>query len=135
VSHQKLTTWVGSGAIFAVLFASVTIAHHSNAMFDRSKELLVTGTVREFQWTNPHVFIELVVEGANGPYNYSIETGAPGVLRAHGWKFNSLKAGDKVVARVYPLKSGGLGGGLISVSKNGVVVGDATASPGYEGGK
>jgi hypothetical protein len=119
----------------AVLSSPTAMTHHSNAMFDRSKELVITGTVREFQWTNPHVFIELVVAGEKGPYNYSIETGAPGVLRAHGWKFSSLKAGDKVVAKVYPLKSGGLGGGLVSISKNGVVVGDATASPGYEGGK
>jgi hypothetical protein len=122
-------------AIVAGLSTSAVWAHHSNAMFDRQKEAVVTGTVREFQWTNPHVFIELVVDGPSGPYNYSIEAATPGVLRAHGWKFNTLKAGDKVVAKVHPLKDGRLGGGLISVSKGGVTIGDAVASPGYEGGK
>jgi hypothetical protein len=131
---------VGNSALRGVavlfgLFGASAMAHHSNAMFDRERKVDVAGTVREFQWTNPHVFIELVVDGPSGPFNYSIETGAPGVLRAHGWKFNSLKPGDKVVAKVYPLRGDRVGGALISIQKDGVVIGDATTSPGYEGGK
>ena len=75
------------------------------------------------------------MSGPNGPINYSIETGAPGVLRAHGWKFNTLKPGDKVVATVHPLKGDRVGGGLVSISKDGVLIGDAKPSPGYEGSK
>ena len=123
------------GALFSVLASSVALAHHSNAMFDRQKEVVVTGTVREFQWTNPHIFIELVVEGPNGPSNYSIEGPAPGILRDHGWKFNSLKAGDKVVVKVHPLKDNRPGGGLISVSKDGVTIGDSIPSAGYGNAK
>lgn len=102
-------------AVMSLCLASVALAHHSNAMYQRDKTLDVTGTIREFQWTNPHTFIELTVEGASGPENFTIEGPTPGVLRSLGWKFNSLKAGDKVVVRMHPLKVGH-GGGLISVT-------------------
>ena len=132
---MQLRTLARVGAILFVLSSSVALAHHSNAMFDRQKEVVISGTVREFQWTNPHIFIELLVPGPNGAYSYSIEGPSPGVLRAHGWKFNSLKVGDKVVAKVHPLKGDRKGGGLISISKDGVTLGDAVPAPGYESGK
>jgi hypothetical protein len=131
--HGTTISFVGA---LIGLFASAAFAHHSNAMYDHDKQLEVSGTVREFQWNNPHVFIELTIDGPNGPQDYSIETSAPGVLRAHGWKFNSLKPGDKVVAKVHPLKNGSVGGGLITLSKDGVVVGDGgNLSPGIPGAK
>jgi hypothetical protein len=131
---MSLRTSAGFASL-AALTAAAALAHHSNAMFDRQKETVVTGTVREFQWTNPHVFIELTVTEKSGSSNFSIETSAPGVLRAHGWKFNSLKAGDKVVAKIHPLKDGRRGGGLISITKDGVLIGDGKPSAGYEGAK
>ncbi len=121
-------------AIISIFSSSALLAHHSNAMYERDKVIELTGTVREFQWTNPHTFIELVVEGASGPQNYSIEGPTPGVLRANGWKFNSLKPGDKVVVQAHPLKSGQLGGGLITVSKDGVTL-KAGGTTNYESGK
>jgi hypothetical protein len=133
---MKVRTPVRFAFVVSTFFASTAFAHHSNAMFDHDKQVDVVGTVREFQWTNPHVFIELTVDSPGGPQNFSIECSAPAVLRAHGWKFNSLKAGDKVVAKVHPLKNGSVGGGLISLSKDGVVVGDGgNLSPGYTGDK
>ena len=115
-------------AVMALLAAPVLLAHHSNAMYERDKVLEVAGTIREFQWTNPHTFIELTVDGPGGPSNYSIEGPTPGVLRSQGWKFNTLKAGDKVTVKVHPLKSGRVGGALISVTKDGVTIqaGNAT---------
>ena len=55
-------------------------AHHSPAMFDFSKQLTLTGTVRAFQWTNPHSYIQLVVEPSDGTgtkQEWSLEMGAP----------------------------------------------------------
>jgi Family of unknown function (DUF6152) len=129
-----LRTLTKSVTFLSVLFSWAALAHHSNAMYERDKVLEVTGTVREFQWTNPHTFIEMVVDGATGPQNYSVEGPTPGVLRASGWKFNSLKAGDKVVVKVHPLKDGRQGGGLISVSKDGVTL-VAGGTSKYESGK
>jgi hypothetical protein len=129
---MQLRPLAAIGLLLSAFSMSSAHAHHSNAMFDRQKEVTIAGTVREFQWTNPHIFIELVVDGPNGPANYSVEGPAPGVLRDHGWKFSSLKPGDKVVVKVHPLKDNRQGGGLISVSKNGVVIGDSVPAPGYE---
>ena len=113
---MQLTTLTRLAAILSLCAASAAVAHHSNAMYERTRTLDVTGTIREFQWTNPHTFIELTVDSANGPQNFTIEGPTPGVLRAQGWKFNSLKPGDKVVVKIHPLKEGRLGGGLISVT-------------------
>ncbi len=125
---MKLSKWVGFGVVSAVLSVSAALAHHSNTMFDDTKEVEVAGTVHEFQWTNPHIFIELMVDGPNGPYKYIIEGPTPGVLKGHGWKFNSLKPGDKVVAKVRPLREGRTGGYLTFLSKDGVPIGDGGTS-------
>lgn len=108
--------------------ASPALAHHSNAMFDRTKSLDVKGTVREFQWTNPHTWIEMEIPGAQGASHYTIEGPTPGVLRSSGWKFNSLKPGDQIVAKVHPLRDGTPGGGLMSVTLSGGAVLQAGSS-------
>ena len=102
-----------------VVFAGLpAFAHHSDAMFDSNKEMVLNGTVKEFQYTNPHSWIQLVVPGAAGtPVEWSIETAAPIVLLRAGIKPNSLQPGDKVTLRAHPLKSGGPGGSLIDVKK------------------
>ena len=93
---KKKHHWLGMGVAVSTLGASIALAHHSNAMFDDTKEVEVAGTVQQYQWTNPHVFIELMVDGAEGPHKFTIESPTPGVLRGHGWKFNTLQPGDKV---------------------------------------
>ena len=127
---MKLRILALAGAMIAAT-ATAALAHHSNAMFDRTKVVDVKGTVREFQWTNPHTFIELEVPGAAGANRYTIEGPTPGILRAGGWKFNSLKPGDPVVAKVHPLRDGSLGGGLVSVTtKSGAVLVAGTSNAG-----
>jgi hypothetical protein len=125
---MKLFAWVGIGAAAALLAMQAALAHHSNAMFDDTKDMEVAGTVSQFQWTNPHVFIELMVDGPEGSHKFVIESPTPGVLRGHGWKFNSLKPGDKVVAHVRPLREGRNGGYLVSLAKDGVPIGDGGTS-------
>jgi hypothetical protein len=74
--------------------------------------------VREFQWTNPHVFLELNVTEADGKVvNYSLENSAPGTLRRRGWRITSLKAGEKVKVLMAPLKNGEHGGLMRTVTK------------------
>ena len=104
--------------IFAALAAYPAVAHHSDAMFASDKELVLNGTVKQFQYTNPHSWIQLVVPAAAGaPVEWSIETGAPIVLLRAGIKPTALQPGDKVSLRVHPLKDGGAGGSLIEVTK------------------
>ncbi len=82
-------------------------AHHSFAMFDQSKQVSVAGTVRDFQWTNPHAFIE--VEDASGKL-WGIELNSPNNLVRQGWKRTILKAGDKISVTLNPLRDGRPGG-------------------------
>jgi hypothetical protein len=96
-------------------------------MFDRTKQIKLDGVVREFQWSNPHIFVELTVDGPGGQTNYSIEGTSPGVLRRQGWKYDSIKAGDKVEVLMSPLKDGRPGGSLIYVVKDGVRLGNSQA--------
>jgi hypothetical protein len=87
-------------------------------MFDSSKEITLNGTVKEFQYTNPHSWIQLVVAQAGAPMEYSIETSAPIVLLRAGIKPTSLQPGDKISLRMHPLKSGAPGGSLVEIKKN-----------------
>ena len=70
------------------------LAHHSFAMFDMGKEVKVSGTVKQFQWTNPHAYIQLIGKDASGKdIEWSLEMGAPMYLYARGWRPGTLKAG------------------------------------------
>jgi hypothetical protein len=115
---------------FAVLAGMVVpaLAHHSFAMFDRDKEVTLVGTVREFQWTNPHAFIEMDVPGANGAAEkWSIELNSPNNLTRQGWKSSMLKPGDKISLTMNPLRDGKKGGLFVSVVlPDGKVIKDPT---------
>ena len=102
----------------ATIAAIPASAHHSGAMFDDAKEVVLVGTIKEFQYTNPHSWIQILVprEGG-GEVEWSIETAAPIVLLRAGIRPNSLRPGDKVTLRTHPLKSGSAGGDLIDVKK------------------
>lgn len=95
----------------------VSAAHHSFAAFDSSKTVTVSGMVREFQWANPHAWIQLAVNGPSGTIEeWSIEGGSPNMLTRQGWRKTSLAVGQRVSIRIHPLKSGGRGGSLMSVT-------------------
>ena len=93
-------------------------AHHSIAVYDRSKVLTLKGNVKGFQWTNPHCVIWVLVqpEGGGEPQEWSFETTSPGVLTRGGWTRNSVKPGDRVSVEFSPLRDGSHGGGLNSVT-------------------
>lgn len=113
-----------AGAIAILAFAAAALAHHSFAAFDGKKDLTLTGTVREFQWTNPHSWIQLIVTDESGKKTeWSIEAGSPNALARSGWRRSSLKAGDTAQVIVHPMKDGSPGGSLVSVKVNGAVLG------------
>ena len=120
------------GLSAALLAAAPAFAHHSFAMFDRQKEITLKGTVKEFQWTNPHSFIEIEVPDDKGVTTaYSVEMNSPNNLTRQGWKSTSLKVGDKVVLLMNPLRDGSKGGLFVSVMlPDGKVLGDPTRVPG-----
>jgi hypothetical protein len=88
-------------------FSAAAQAHHSPTMFDFQKQATVTGTVREFQWTNPHSYIQLKVKDDKGrEQEWSFELGAPLYLYRHGWRPGTLKSGDTVTIKYAPLRPG-----------------------------
>jgi hypothetical protein len=100
----------------ALLCAAPLSAHHSGAMFDSDKSLTLIGTVIEFQWTNPHCWIELSVAGADGAEQWSVEMGAPLQLYQAGWRPGTLAAGDEIEVVIHPMRDGSKGGVFVSAS-------------------
>jgi len=93
-------------ALGATLFAGIALAHHSASMFDKDHKVTLTGTVRVFQWTNPHAYIQLSVPDAKGnSEEWSLEMAAPLYLQQRGWRPSTLKAGDQLTVTVSPLRS------------------------------
>jgi hypothetical protein len=91
------------------------LAHHSFAMFDHDKTVTVSGTVKEFEWTNPHVWLHVVATDEKGKtFTWSFEMGSVGQNSGVGWKSDSVKPGDKVTVGFHPLKDGSHGGQLLT---------------------
>ena len=101
----------------AGLAAVPALAHHSFAMFDQRKVMTLEGTVREFQWTNPHSFIELDVTGGGKAQRWSIELNSPNNLTRQGWRRTSLKPGERISVRIAPLRNGQTGGLFLDLRK------------------
>ena len=107
----KLATPVLLAAI--VLAAPPAVAHHSFAMFDVQKEVTLSGTVREFQWTNPHSWLQVEVERGGAKVEYSIELGSPNSMSRRGWRRTTFKPGDRITLAMNPMRDGSLGGALV----------------------
>jgi hypothetical protein len=99
-----------------VLSATAASAHHSFAMFDLGKDVTVDAVIKEVQFTNPHVWLQILVKDDKGTETeWSIESGAPSMMLRNGWKPSTLKAGDKVTLTLHPLRDGKSGGSLVKV--------------------
>ena len=104
-------------AMAVAMYAAPALAHHSFAMFDADKKMTLEGTIKEFQWTNPHSWILIMVPNAQGtPEQWAIELGAPGGLARQGWLPKTLTPGMKVSAVIHPLKDGTHGGQYMAVT-------------------
>jgi hypothetical protein len=106
-------------SVFTFIFSMQASAHHSTTMFDREKVLTISGTVKEVQWTNPHVaiFVFGTINDGDTPALWLMEMTSPGnLVRAGGWSRNAVKAGDKVVVDFSPLRNGAKGGALKKIT-------------------
>ncbi|HEX5418594.1 MAG TPA: DUF6152 family protein [Gammaproteobacteria bacterium] len=102
-------------AVAIVLTASPSFAHHSFAMFDQAKTLTLAGAVKDFLWTNPHVFIQLLVKNENGAEEeWSIEMTSPEHLARDGWRPGTLKPGDQLTLNIHPMHDDTKGGQYLS---------------------
>lgn len=101
-------------AISLSLIAAAATAHHSSAMFDAERVIEVEATVAEFQWTNPHIWIEVMVINADGvEEQWSIEGRGPNSLFREGWRPTTFKPGETIAIRFNPMRDGSHAGGFI----------------------
>jgi hypothetical protein len=99
---------------FLSLLSIQVLAHHSYTAFDQSKRLILSGTVKELQWFNPHVWVQLMVPTTAGTLDeWGFETFAVSMLKRQGWNHSSLNPGDKVTIEYYARKDGSKGGQLL----------------------
>ena len=112
--NLKVLTLAG---IAVSLLAGQAFAHHSFAMFDPDKLITQQGVVKEFEWTNPHVWLHIVAPDAGGkPVTWSFEMQAVAAATSGGWRANTVKPGDKVAVEFHPLKDGSRGGELVAAT-------------------
>jgi len=115
-AQHKLALKLLTG-MFAVFASGSAFAHHSHAMFDSQKQVTLVGTVKEFQWINPHCWLQLLVPNPDdpnaAPVEWGLEMGAPLELYRHGWKPEIVKPGDKITVVINPLRDGRPGGQIV----------------------
>ena len=82
----------------------------------KGEGVTVEAVIKEVQFTNPHVWLQILVKDDKGvETEWSIESGAPGMMLRNGWKPSTLKPGDKVELTMHPLRNGNPGGSLVRV--------------------
>ena len=118
--------WIAATLMLSTCVAA--LAHHSFAMFDQKKQVSIKGTVRQFQWTNPHAFIHVQVpDSSGGSDTWQVELNSPNNLKRQGWKSSTLKVGDVVTVVLNPLKDGSKGGLFVYITlPDGSTLGDST---------
>ncbi len=98
------------GLVVASLIAggtSVALAHHSAAIFDATQTKIITGTVKKFDYSNPHTWVWLDVTDEKGQVEtWGVEGMSPNFLNRRGWTRNTLKPGDKLSITIRPMKDG-----------------------------
>src|ERR1700735_4152916 len=122
--------------IAVAMSAMPAFAHHSFAMFDAEKKMTLDGTVKEFQWTNPHSWILMTVSNAQGqPEQWAIEMGGPSGLARQGWVPKTLTPGMKVKTVIHPLRDGTAGGQFMAITlPDGTLMGNVNAPAGANAG-
>src|SRR5436190_6596497 len=102
-----------TAAVAAV--AAPAFAHHSFAMFDQQQTVTLQGTVKEFEWVNPHAWLRVTVndEKTGAPALWALELSSPSRLVTMGMRADSVKAGDAVSVTFHPMKNGSRGGQFI----------------------
>src|SRR4051812_33225682 len=103
MSQVRRTTLLVSALVVAA--ASGIAAHHSGAMFDRAKPLVLMGTVKEFRWVNPHAILLLETDATAGEASilWAVEFASPGNMTRMGWSRTSVNVREPIEVTVFPM--------------------------------
>jgi len=107
--------------VFAFVAASIAVApalaHHSTAMFDQSKVMSRSGTIKQLEWINPHVWLHVtMIDDGGREAVWSFEAGSTLQLQQLGWKPETFRPGAKIEVGFRPMKDGSRGGQLMNVT-------------------
>ena len=96
--------------LFALAAGATTVpamAHHSGAMFEPTKEVTLSGTVKEFQFTNPHSWLLVDVKGPDGKVTtWGFEAEGPSSMTRAGIRLKDFTPGTPVTITGRPMKDG-----------------------------
>ena len=113
--RSKSIGWI-MAALLTCSRVELASAHHSFAAFDTTRQFNLTGVVKEFQWTNPHCWVQVLVAINGEDQEWSVQMGPPSNLYRDGWRPSTLKVGDTIIVVVHPMRDGTHGGLWISGS-------------------
>ena len=101
----------------SALVTSASLAHHSFAMFDTTQQTDLEGVVQDFQWTNPHCWVDLmVVEKSGKSAKWALEAQSPSMMHRKGWTKESLTRGARIKVNLFPARDGSRSGALRSAT-------------------
>ncbi len=107
---------IGVAIGLATLASIQAAAHHSQTMYDGDTEIEMRGVVEQFDWTNPHTWLYVTIEGEDGASSqWVFESNSTGQLTRVGWSADSIKSGDEVTIIMHPLRDGTRGGTIVSI--------------------
>ncbi len=89
---------------------STALAHHSAAMYDFTKNVWVSGVVKDVRVINPHMSLTLAVPDNGEVRDIEFEGHSVNNFYRAGWRPGMVKAGDKIKVRYNPRKDGREGG-------------------------
>ncbi len=114
----------------AVVLIPTAWAHHSDAGMDLESVVAFDGTVTDFAWRNPHVYVIVETEQSGEPVEWELQLGPVNVISRRGWSRDALSPGDEVTVRANPMENGRPYGILRSIDKEGgLSMGAATEAP------
>lgn len=109
--------FIGLAGIATCLCGAPAFGHHSFAPFNMTETIELSGVVKEFQWENPHCWIQIIVTDETGTdVEWSIEANSRSSLSRQGWKSTSLSPGDRITVMSHPLRDGRPGASLVNVT-------------------
>jgi hypothetical protein len=116
--YRRIATVVGVVLTLTLALAGPARAHHSYAMFDENKTVVLKGTVEKWSWANPHSFLEVNVPAPDGTNTlWELECASPSFLARIGMTRNSFATAEKVTVTIHPRRDGSNGGSLMTVVK------------------
>ena len=126
---KRKTCTARLAGLVATVAGAMAHSHHSPAVFDQSKEIVIEGVVTEFTWANPHSWIHLDVTSDSGVVeHWSVEMNPPTYLVRGGWRSNTIKPGDRVSVVIHPLRTDEKAGQYVAITlPDGSVLGEQPA--------